>query len=124
MQPNILIPRPETETIIDTALEYQPQNILELGVGSGCIAVTLLKQLPLSQVTAIDFSADAIKIAAQNAEQHEVAKRLSLIQSDWFSNLKPWQSKKQFNLIISNPPYIDKKDRHIMAKETLQYEPD
>ncbi|MCC8377219.1 MAG: bifunctional peptide chain release factor N(5)-glutamine methyltransferase PrmC/tRNA (guanosine(46)-N7)-methyltransferase TrmB [Rickettsia endosymbiont of Graphium doson] len=94
-------------------------HILELGTGSGCISISLLLELPNSQITATDISIDAIEIAKSNAIKHDVTDRLQIIHSDWFENLK----KQKFDLIVSNPPYISINEKPEMAIETINYEP-
>ncbi|WPY01408.1 Release factor glutamine methyltransferase [Candidatus Trichorickettsia mobilis] len=121
----VLIPRPDTEVLIDAALALTPEiltslfRILDLGTGSGCIIITLLLQLPFAIATAIDISIDAIKIATNNAEIHNVAHRLKLIHGDWFHNIAP----QKFDLIVSNPPYIADYETSIMTPETILHEP-
>lgn len=113
-----LIPRPETELLIDEVLTLTPEeyqgDILDLGTGSGAIACTLAHYRPKSQVTAVDFSASALAVAQQNGHQLGLP-NLSWIQSDWFD-----QVTGKFDLIVSNPPYIIEDDPHL---EALVYEP-
>ncbi|MGX6960299.1 MAG: HemK family protein methyltransferase, partial [Rickettsia endosymbiont of Pentastiridius leporinus] len=94
-------------------------EILELGTGSGCIAISLLLELPNSTVTATDISLDAIEVAKSNASKHQVTDRLDIIQSNWFENI----GNKKFDLIVSNPPYIAETEKPEMAIETINYEP-
>ncbi|WP_425363939.1 HemK family protein methyltransferase [Candidatus Tisiphia endosymbiont of Hybos culiciformis] len=97
--------------------------ILELGTGSGCIAVSLLLEMLNANinvnVTATDISNEAITIACQNAIKHQVIDRLTIINSNWFENL----AKQEFDIIVSNPPYISFDDTVYMSPETLKYEP-
>ncbi len=97
--------------------------ILELGTGSGCIAVSLLLEMLNANinvnVTATDISNEAITIACQNAIKHKVIDRLTIINSNWFENL----AKQEFDIIVSNPPYISFDDTVYMSPETLKYEP-
>ena len=102
---DVLIPRPETELIIEQILKILPEesekNILEIGTGSGCIAVSLTKERPNCRIVAIDKSLKAIKVARKNAEIHQVNKKINFLNIDvdkYFSN--------KYDLIISNPPYI------------------
>ncbi|HJD64972.1 MAG TPA: bifunctional peptide chain release factor N(5)-glutamine methyltransferase PrmC/tRNA (guanosine(46)-N7)-methyltransferase TrmB [Rickettsia endosymbiont of Diachasma alloeum] len=106
-----------TPTVSSRNDEYT--RILELGTGSGCIAISLLLELPNSQVTATDISFDAIEVARSNAIKHNVADRLKIIHSNWFENVE----KRKFDLIISNPPYISETEKSEMAIETINYEP-
>jgi len=101
---DVLIPRPETEILVETALEFarkeKPRRILDLGTGSGCIAVTLSKYLKGLEVDASDISAEALEAAKENAALHGA--RVNFIKSDLFSRLQ----YKEYGIIISNPPYI------------------
>ena len=102
---NVLIPRPETELIIEKVLEILPlsskRNVLDIGTGSGCIAISLTKERPNCRITAIDKSKKAIKVAKKNAEMHQVKKKIKFLNIDvdkYFSS--------KYDLIVSNPPYI------------------
>lgn len=103
---DVLIPRPETETLVMEALRLlQPlasPRVLDIGTGSGCIAVTIAKQHKSANVTAIDISPQALVIARENAEQHAVAERVTFLEGDLFAPL----ARQSFDLIASNPPYI------------------
>ncbi len=120
---NVLIPRQDTEILIDAVLNNCTQKeelqILELGIGSGCIAISLLLKMSNAYLTATDISDKAINMARQNALKHQVSGRLKIINSDWFTNLEP----QKFDIIISNPPYISYDDTANMSIETLKYEP-
>ena len=102
---NVLIPRPETELIIEKIMETLPlsseKKILDIGTGSGCIAITLIKERPNCLITAIDKSKKAIKVAKKNAEMHQVGKKVKFINIDVDKYLC-----NKYDLIISNPPYI------------------
>ncbi|MBN8523498.1 MAG: peptide chain release factor N(5)-glutamine methyltransferase [Rickettsiales bacterium] len=124
---HVLIPRPETELIIDrVVLEYQKNfadkevTILDLGTGSGAIAVTLATLIPQAKIVAIDISDEALALAAENAKLHDAIAQIQFIKSDWYSNL----SGKKFDFIISNPPYISPDNKIYMAQETILYEPE
>ena len=112
-----LIPRPDTELIIETlqSLPVRPQNILDLGTGSGALALVLARLYPDSDVTATDTSSEALKVAAHNAERYGL-NHITFLNSHWFSALE----NVQFDLIVSNPPYIAPGDRHLKA---LKHEP-
>jgi release factor glutamine methyltransferase len=120
---NVLIPRPDSETLIDLAkLYFNSQNkfsILDLGTGSGCLLLTLLHIFPNAKGTAIDISSKALRIAKQNAIALQLNNRTSFIKCDW-SNLK---LKNKFNFIISNPPYIKNKDIATLAEGVKNFEP-
>ncbi len=121
-----LIPRPETELIVEKAIEYAKSNdflgqrILDLGTGSGNIAVSLAQELPCAVVYAADISPAAITIARQNAVRHGVLDRCHFFVSDWFGAVNP---SVLYNIIVSNPPYISTHEKGLMAQETLKYEP-
>lgn len=114
-----LIPRPETELLVDYALQLIAQegdyHILELGTGSGAIAVTLAQLRPSWQVLATDISAKALQVAKENAKQYELS-NINFILSDWFDDIP----SQKFDLIISNPPYIAHQDPHL---NDLRFEP-
>ncbi|MBB6502853.1 peptide chain release factor N(5)-glutamine methyltransferase [Pedobacter cryoconitis] len=119
----VLIPRPETEELIEWILETvnqtedQVSSILDIGTGSGCIAITLKKNLENLAVTALDVSADALQIARENAMNNEVA--LNFIQTD----ILTYSSPIKYDLIVSNPPYITETERAEMHQNVLQFEP-
>ncbi|MDX2164185.1 MAG: peptide chain release factor N(5)-glutamine methyltransferase [Gammaproteobacteria bacterium] len=116
--PDVLVPRPETELLIDYILDnlkVKTASVLELGTGSGIIAITLAKYRPDWNITATDISAGALTIAKRNSHFHD-AKTIRWIESDWYSNIKV----EKYDLIISNPPYIAKDDPHL---RDLSYEP-
>jgi len=108
---NVLIPRPETELIIDEVLKtitnnQKPITIADIGTGSGCIAVTLAKLLAKAKITAVDISPSALKIAKKNAKKHNVFKKIKFLQGDLIKPLK----NQRFDLIIANLPYLTKKE--------------
>jgi release factor glutamine methyltransferase len=119
VSPAVLIPRPETELLVETALakcRRWSRRILDLGTGSGCIAISLALELPLAQVTAVDASAPALAVARRNADRHSA--RLRFVQSDWFDAL----GEEAFDLIVANPPYVAAADPHLAAGD-LRHEP-
>lgn len=120
-----LIPRPETEILISCALEKlelrgknAPHKILDLGTGSGCIAVCLAKLMPQALIWATDISSAALQLAKENADLHKV--KVKFLCSDIFSALK--KDHEKFDLIISNPPYVSTKELCDLAKE-ISFEP-
>ncbi|UAB84463.1 peptide chain release factor N(5)-glutamine methyltransferase [Zunongwangia sp. SCSIO 43204] len=123
--PGVLIPRPETEELVQWILdEVSLQQkldlkILDIGTGSGCIPISLKKHLPKAQISAIDISEEALKIANLNAEQNEVS--VDFIQQDILSAEKLPQ---QFDIIVSNPPYVRELEKAEMQQNVLQYEPE
>jgi release factor glutamine methyltransferase len=116
----VLIPRPETELLVDIAREKVGAggtvNILDLGSGSGCLAVTLALELPQARVTAVDVSPAALEVARANAAR--LGARVAFAASDWFAALPP----ARYDLIVSNPPYIAAGDPHL-AQGDLRFEP-
>lgn len=137
---SVLIPRPETELLINLVLEDWGKDkitiedwlsdkrvkILDLGTGSGIIAITLAILLPFAEITAIDYCPNALKIAYDNAKIHQVEKRISFIQSNWFDALENTDFKyitRNFDYIVSNPPYIDIAEQNLVADQTHLFEP-
>jgi len=116
-----LVPRPETELIVDIALERFPSDgrLLDLGTGSGAIAISILLEFPEASGTAVDISKGAIECARENAVRHGVESRLNLLQGSWFEPIEP----QKFDLIISNPPYIGIDERNEMNAEALGFDP-
>jgi release factor glutamine methyltransferase len=116
--PGVLIPRPETELLVELALERLPPRgrVLDMGTGSGAIAVAIAHARPDAQVTALDVSADALAIARRNAELNGTDVRF--LHSDWFTAI----DGETFDLIVSNPPYIAAGDRHLCEGD-LRFEP-
>lgn len=116
-----LIPRPDTEYLVELALECIPEKsqwkILDLGTGTGAIALSLAKEHPACFITATDQSLAAIDVAKQNAESNNIS-NIEFIQSDWFSNLE----NQQFDIIVSNPPYIKENDPHLKQGD-VRFEP-
>lgn len=116
---HVLIPRPETELLVDVVLERLPApdrlNLLDLGCGSGAIAITLALHRKNWQITAIDASAQALFLAQKNALQHQV-QNIYFYESDWFSAL----GNQTFDAIVSNPPYLSADDVHL---KDLSFEP-
>jgi release factor glutamine methyltransferase len=116
--PEVLIPRPETETLVDLALARRPATIVDVGTGSGCIAVALAVCLPQVAVCAIDLSPAALAVARRNAEWHGVADRVQLLVGDVLS---PRPSPA--DLIVSNPPYISAGDCASLPISVRDHEP-
>ncbi len=119
--PDVLIPRPDTELLIELSLELLPTDsrskIIDLGTGSGIIAITLAAERPNVRINAVDISLAALTIAQINARKHQI-NNILFYQSDWFTNVPD----TRFNLIISNPPYIAEHDRHLQQGD-LRFEP-
>jgi release factor glutamine methyltransferase len=118
VSPAVLVPRPDTETLVEWALELLPAaaaaTVVDLGTGSGAIALALARSRPLVRVTAVDASESALAVARRNGQRHGLAVRW--LAGDWFAGL----AGERFGLIVSNPPYIVEGDPHLAA---LRHEP-
>lgn len=118
--PDTLIPRPDTEILVEQALALidSEQNlcILDLGTGSGAIALSIAKERPLANIIATDFSSAALQVAQHNAMLNQIS-NIRFLQGSWYQALN---SSYQFDVIVSNPPYIDEQDQHL---SDLTYEP-
>ena len=118
--PDVLIPRPETELLVDLVLAQIPSDqtveILELGTGSGCIAISLALARPHALITAVDNNAAALSVAQRNAI--ELGATVNFLKSDWFSSLP----ERKFDLIVSNPPYVARDDTHLLEGD-VRFEP-
>jgi release factor glutamine methyltransferase len=118
-----LIPRPETELLIETvvaACPTAPGRILDLGTGSGAIALALARAFPAAAVLALDTSEEALALAGENAVSTELADRVRFLRSDWFSAVSP---DERFDLIVANPPYLSADETARTAREVHEYEP-
>lgn len=120
VSPATLIPRADTELLVDTVLsKMAPQtqySVIDMGTGSGAIALTIKKHRPLANVTAVDQSLDALLVAKDNAESLHLD--VNFIQSDWFNSVP----ESEFDFIVSNPPYIEHNDAHLTG-DGVRYEP-
>lgn len=121
--PDVLIPRPETEMVVARALEligaHGFTSFCEVGIGSGCIAVSILYHAKSSRALGLDISRAALRIAGRNAEKHNVDERLTLLESDVFGAV----SDQKFDLIVSNPPYVPVYDIEGLQAEVRDHEP-
>ena len=117
---SVLIPRPETEELVRLMLEedLDGKEILDIGTGSGCIAISLAKNLPNSKVTALDISIDALNVAKENAKLNNVS--IDFVNADIFKH----ESNKKYDFIVSNPPYVTEHEKSLMKKNVLNFEPD
>jgi release factor glutamine methyltransferase len=126
---DVLIPRPETEELVEWIVsDFKKQkssmpvspNIIDIGTGSGCIPIALKKELPDSKITAIDVSEKALSVAKKNAERLEASVQFSVID---FLNENTWNSLQSYDAIVSNPPYIPLDEKEILAKNVTEFEP-
>ncbi len=122
VSPATLIPRPETEEVVAHALERLPPGgvALDLGAGSGAIAVAIAAVRPDARVVAVDVSAEALAVAANNVARHGVGDRVALRQGSWW---EPVAAHEQFDLVVSNPPYIDPERTEGLAADVAAHEP-
>jgi release factor glutamine methyltransferase len=140
--PDVLIPRPETEHVIEVALDRLALNeirhgrpqatkgegllIADIGTGSGCVAVALAKELPASRIYATDSSAKALEVARRNAVRHHVADRIEFVQANFLEPCSPLGTRHsllRFDLIASNPPYIGRREAASLPREVREHEP-
>jgi release factor glutamine methyltransferase len=135
--PAVLIPRPETEHVMEVALARlgprgfiihlnaglprEKLRVADVGTGSGCLAVALAGELPHAEVFAMDISGLALEVARRNATRHHVADRIHFLQTDLLDALK--QEAHSFDLIVSNPPYVARKDAPQLQREVRDHEP-
>lgn len=122
--PDVLIPRPETELIVEAGVEIlrdlENPNFCEIGIGSGCISVSILHEIKNARAFGLDISEKALQIAEKNAEENGVLHRLNLMISDVFGEL---DNNKQFDLIVSNPPYVPIDDLQNLQVEVKDFDP-
>jgi release factor glutamine methyltransferase len=126
--PDVLVPRPDSETVVEAALALLPDRVrgwrlLDLGVGSGCLLLTLLKEFPNATGVGLDISDKALGVAHANAEALGVAARATLVEGDW--RRPDWADRLQgpFDLVVSNPPYIEAAAIDGLMPEVARYEP-
>jgi release factor glutamine methyltransferase len=123
--PAVLVPRPETEHLVEAVLKLlptdEPLKIADIGTGSGAIAIALAVHLPHAEITALDISAEALAIAAANAREHNVAGRIRFFQSDLLSALN--DEAEVFDAVVSNPPYVAETDRATLHPQVRDHEP-
>ena len=119
VNPSVLVPRPETELLVQRCLyrcDTGEENIVDLGTGSGAVALAIASELPRSKVVAVDICREAVKTARCNSRSLGL-ENIEVVESDWFTNL----GHVQFDLIAANPPYVDPEDPHLTG--TIRYEP-
>jgi len=128
VSPAVLIPRPETEHIVETVLELakstverraSPTVIVDVGTGSGAIALALAKELPAAEIHATDISPEALEVATANAARHELTSRIKFHQADLLEGFSP----ASFNFVVSNPPYVGESEEDSVQLEVRKFEP-
>ncbi len=121
---DVLIPRPETEHLVEKAIAlaagFVRPRIVDVGAGSGAIAVALAAMLPAAQMTATEISASALTVARENAERNSVAERVRFLEGDLLAPV----AGERFDLVVSNPPYVPEGDRDTLSVEVRDYEPE
>jgi release factor glutamine methyltransferase len=126
VNPCVLIPRPETELLVETAIKLSSQAtrlILDIGTGCGNVAVSIAHEISSVQIIATDISKRALKIAKMNAVRHKVANRITFVAGDLFSPVEDLEFEERFDCIISNPPYVSKDDWDRLPAEIKSHEP-
>jgi release factor glutamine methyltransferase len=128
VSPAVLVPRPDSETLIEAALALmpvrtEPWRILDLGVGSGCLLLTLLREFPNARGVGVDASADALEVAQANADALGVGPRTTLVGGDWRRPAWAEQLGGPFDLVISNPPYIEAAAIEGLMPDVARFEP-
>jgi release factor glutamine methyltransferase len=124
--PAVLIPRPETEGLVEQVLAHCQNNssrLVDVGCGSGCVAIALAKELPQADVYATETSHQALAVARDNAHRHDLGKRITFYQGDLLQPLFDKGLQQSFNAVISNPPYITDEEMESLAPEIKEYEP-
>lgn len=124
VSPAVLIPRPDTETLIEAVAErlreHPSPTILDIGTGSGCIALSLLRELKVARAIAVDVSEASLSVAADNAKLLGLAGRIRFVRSRWFESV---DSEEGFDAVVSNPPYVSPSDMDALPREVREFEP-
>lgn len=126
VSPDVLIPRPETEIVVEEVLAHIPHPryfkglILDLGTGSGILPITLATELPLAHLVGLDISGGALALAQTNCRRHHLQQRINLVQSSWQTAL---QCHDCFDIIVANPPYVDPETFTSLQSDVVDYEP-
>lgn len=118
--PEVLIPRADTETLVELILAKQPASLLDLCTGSGCVAISAAVSIPAVTVAAMDISKKALKVAARNSEKHKVQKRVAFYQQDI---LQDFVDFGKFDMVVSNPPYIRTEEMGGLMPDVREFEP-
>jgi release factor glutamine methyltransferase len=123
VSPAVLIPRPETEHVIETVLElvreHPPAGIVDVGTGSGCIALALAKEFPRAEIHATEISPEALEIARANATRHQLEKRVQFHRTDLLAGME----EQAFDFVVSNPPYIGEWEAYSVEAQVRRFEP-
>jgi release factor glutamine methyltransferase len=124
VSPAVLIPRPETEHVVETVLELSQGRagnirIVDVGTGSGCIALALAKELPQAEIHATEISATALEVARANAARHQLAERVHFHQTDLLNDI----AGMQFDFVVSNPPYVGESEKDTVEAQVRKFEP-
>jgi release factor glutamine methyltransferase len=124
--PAVLIPRPETELLVDAAVERFSRGkaiLADVGTGSGCIAVAVAVALPIASVIATDLSEEALSVARRNASRHNVSERIQFLSGDLLLPLSPLGLDGKLDCVLSNPPYVAERDVPALQREVRDWEP-
>ena len=125
VNPSVLIPRPETELIVENILNQFPKDekliILDIGSGSGNIAIALAVNLPSSKIVSTDVSEEALQVAKENSERHKISERIKFVKHDILKN--DLNNFPMFDIVVSNPPYVSKESYLTLQKEIKNFEP-
>jgi release factor glutamine methyltransferase len=123
--PDVLIPRPETEFLVEALLDFareggaKPMRLMDVGTGSGAIAIAAARELPTAVVVAGDFSIAALELARDNARRHQVSEHILFLCTDLFDGL----GRTRFDAVVTNPPYVKSSDFPLLPREIRDYEP-
>jgi release factor glutamine methyltransferase len=124
--PEVLIPRPETEHLIEALLRLRLRpdpRLLDLGTGSGCLAIAAAREIPGALVVAVDCDAAALDVARGNALRHGVSERITFLQGDLFAPLAGRRWERGFDVVLSNPPYVPEAEWAVLEPEVREHEP-
>lgn len=124
--PDVLIPRPETEHLVEAVLSLKRSGspvIVDVGTGSGCIAIALARDIPQARIYAVDQSRAALLVAARNARAHGVSVRIQFLEGDLLSMFPLDQKREAFDFVVSNPPYVPHQEREGLQREVRDFEP-
>jgi release factor glutamine methyltransferase len=126
VNPDVLIPRPETEHLVETVLSLNRSGspvIIDVGTGSGCIAIALAREIPQARIYAVDPSRAALLVAARNAKAHGVSVQIQFLEGDLLSMFPLDQKRGAFDFVVSNPPYVPHQEHKRLQREVRDFEP-